>query len=58
MRYWVYDEDNVLIRKFHMKEDAIKFLQEGWRLEVIKIPKVKRKDVLEEMMKNLGESPI
>jgi len=41
-----------------MKEDAIKFLQEGWRLEVIKIPKVKRKDVLEEMMKNLGESPI
>ena len=27
MRYWVYDEDNVLLRKFHSKEDAEKFLQ-------------------------------
>lgn len=57
MKYLVYDEDNLLIRKFHIKEDAIKFLQEGWRLEVIKIPKVKRKDTLQEMIKNLGESP-
>lgn len=56
MRYWVYDEDNMLIRKFHMKEDAIKFLQDDWRLEVQ--PKVKKRDVLDEMMKDLGESPI
>ena len=57
MKYLVYDEEDLLIRKFHIREDAVKFLQEGWRLEVIKIPKVKRKDVLEEMIKNLGEAP-
>ncbi len=34
MRFWVYDEDNVLIRKFDDKLSAEKFLQEGWRVEI------------------------
>lgn len=34
MRYWVYDEDNVLIRKFDYKEQAESFLQKCWRIVV------------------------
>lgn len=34
MRFWVYDEDDVLVRKFYDKFSAEKFLQEGWRIEV------------------------
>ena len=55
LRFLVYDEDNLLIRRFHTKDDAINFLQENWRLE--EIPKQKRKDVIEEMRKNFGEPP-
>jgi len=34
MRYWVYDEDGVLVRKFWDKESAQRFLQDGWTLVV------------------------
>jgi hypothetical protein len=34
MRYWVFDEDGVLLRKFWDKESAQRFLQTGWRLEI------------------------
>ena len=27
MRYWVYDEDGVLLRKFYTKAEAERFLQ-------------------------------
>ena len=40
MRYWVFDDDNVLLRKFWDKESAQRFLQAGWRLEVQ--PKIKQ----------------
>lgn len=34
MRFWVYDEDGVLLRKLHSREEAEKFLQDGWRIAV------------------------
>jgi len=34
MRYWVYDEDGVLLRKFWDKDSAERFMQAGWRLQV------------------------
>lgn len=34
MRYWVYDEDGKLFRKFWGKYEAEQFLQEGWSLVV------------------------
>ena len=39
MRFWVYDENNELIRKFDDRFSAEKFLQEGWRIEVQPIEK-------------------
>ena len=32
MRYWVYDEDGKLFRKFWDNHSAQKFLQPGWKL--------------------------
>lgn len=32
MRYEVYDEDGKLFRKFWTKEEAQRFLQQGWKL--------------------------
>ena len=34
MRYWVYDEDGKLFRKFWDKFSAQQFLQPGWSLVV------------------------
>ena len=34
MRYWVYDEDGVLLRKFWAKDSAERFMQAGWQLVV------------------------
>lgn len=42
MRYLVYDEDGVLVRKFWDKESAQKFLQDGWRLSVLPKPSIKK----------------
>ena len=39
MRYWVYDEDGILLRKFWDKESAQQFLQDGWKLVVQDKPK-------------------
>ena len=39
MRYWVYDEEGVLLRKFWDKESAQRFLQTGWVLQVQPKPK-------------------
>ena len=39
MRYWVYDDDGHLLRKFHTKADALSFMQEGFRLIVQPKPK-------------------
>ena len=41
MRYEVYDEDGKLFRKFWTKEDAQKFMQQGWKL----VTKAKNKEV-------------
>lgn len=34
MRYWVYDEDGKLFRKFDNRETAIKFLLPNWKLVI------------------------
>ncbi len=34
MRYWVYDEDGVLFRKFWDRHTALRLLQPGWKLIV------------------------
>jgi len=39
MRYLVYDEDGVLLRKFWDKDSAQRFLQTGWRMVVLEKPK-------------------
>ena len=41
MRYWVYDDEGILLRKFWDKESAQRFLQEGWRLHIEPKPKKK-----------------
>ena len=41
MRYEVYDEEGILLRKFWDKESAQRFLQDGWRLVVLPRPKKK-----------------
>jgi len=40
MRYFIYDEDDVLLRKFWDKESAQRFMQEGWKLVTQPKPKV------------------
>ena len=32
MRFWVYDEDGVLFRKFWERWEAVKFIQPGWTM--------------------------
>ena len=34
MRYWIYDEEGMLFRKFATRDKAEKFLQPGWTLMV------------------------
>ncbi len=42
MRYWVYDENNTLFRKFWTRWEAARFLQDGWRI-VIKTKEPEKK---------------
>jgi hypothetical protein len=42
MRYWVYDEEGKLFRKFHERYEAEKFIQPNWKL----VTKPKDKKVL------------
>jgi hypothetical protein len=39
MRFWLYDESGVLFRKFNYKDEAERFMQEGWKLVVQPKPK-------------------
>lgn len=41
MRYLVYDEDDVLLRKFGDRESAQRYLQDGWRMVVLPRPSKK-----------------
>jgi hypothetical protein len=40
MRYWIYDDEGALFRKFWSKDEALKFMQQAWTL-VIKPKEVK-----------------
>lgn len=33
-RFWVYDDEGILFRKFDTKHDAEAFLQEGWTIRI------------------------
>lgn len=52
MKYYVYDEDNKMIRCFRWKHEAIAFLQPGWSIQVKKV--VKRDGYSEALL--LGEA--
>jgi hypothetical protein len=39
-RFIVLDEDGIPIRKFHWKDEALRFMQEGWTLKVL--PKLRK----------------
>ena len=54
MKYYVYDEDGLMIRCFQHKYEALRFMQEGWTMKVIKI--VKRDGYSEAL--TLGEALI
>lgn len=47
MRFWVYDEEGNLLRKFWDKESAQRFLQEGWKVVVQPKPVIKKPTVEE-----------
>jgi hypothetical protein len=42
MRYWVYDEEGKLFRKFAFKAEALNFLQDGWKMVIQPKPKPKK----------------
>jgi len=52
MKYYIYDEDNLMIRCFQHKQEALRFMQEGWTMQVKKI--IKRDGYSEALI--LGEA--
>jgi len=59
MRYLLYDEDGMILRKFWSYEAAEKFLQEGYTIVELKKPKRSRvpKANVMNMLADLGEPP-
>jgi hypothetical protein len=60
MRFLLYDDEGVLLRKFWSRGDAEMFLQEGYWIEELK--KEKRKKVLRSthlqlLLAEVGEAP-
>jgi hypothetical protein len=60
MRFLLYDEEGVLLRKFWSRDVAEKFMQEGYWIEELK--KEKRKKVLRSthlqlLIAEVGEAP-
>lgn len=41
MKYYVYDEEGLMIRCFQSKSEAVAFLQPGWSYKFVKIEKPK-----------------
>ena len=54
LRYWVFDEDNALIRKLASRIECEPYLQAGCTLFVV--PKIKQ-DLYAQAMKLVGEAP-
>lgn len=52
MKYYVYDEDGLMIRCFQYRHEALLFVQSGW---TIKFVKTEKKDGYE-VAKTLGEA--
>lgn len=44
-RFIVLDEDGIPIRKFHWKDEALRFLQEGWSLKILPRPRKPKIDL-------------
>jgi hypothetical protein len=56
MRYWLYDDEGVLLRKFWSMDAAEKFLQEGYKITVVKREKKKALSVAD-LIAVCGEAP-
>ena len=56
MRYLLYDDDGVILRKFWSYEAAEKFLQEGYKIVVLKKEKKKTVSVAD-LIAICGEAP-
>jgi hypothetical protein len=56
MRYWLYDDEGVLLRKFWSMDVAEKFLQEGYKITVVKREKKKALSVAD-LIAVCGEAP-
>ena len=54
-RHIVADEDGVPLRAFWTKEEAQRFMQEGFSLWAS--PKITRRDILKSLLESVGESP-
>lgn len=59
MRYLLYDDDGVLLRKFWSHEAAEKFLQDGYTIVELKKPKRVRNPrvSVSDMFADLGDPP-
>lgn len=59
MRFLLYDDDGVLLRKFWSREAADKFLQDGYTIVELKKPKRVRNTrvSVSDMFADLGEAP-
>ena len=47
MRFWVFDDEGKLFRKFAFKVEAQNFLQEGWKLVIQPKPPPSPKPTIE-----------
>jgi hypothetical protein len=52
-RYKVMDETGQAMRIFHKKPEAIRFMQDGWTIQLIKTP-----SRYEQALTNVGEATI
>lgn len=55
MKYFVYDEDGIMIRSFQTKSEAERYLQEGW---TIKFRQIVKRDGYSEALLILGTALI
>ena len=55
MRFWLYDEDGVLLRKFWDKAAAERFLLPGYKIVTSPIVKLKKKSATE-LINLVGEA--
>lgn len=53
IKYKVIDETGQAMRVFHKKAEAVRFMQDGWKIELLKSP-----SRYEQALTNVGEALI